>query len=422
MMHSMSLSRRGFLTACSASALGTLALSGLSGAAFANPGVTPTAEQPILVVVFLRGGMDALNFLGPVDDKDYVSARPKGLRVVGGGEDAGLALGNALAGSDFRLHHEAQALKELYDGKQLAIIPAAGLVNGTRSHFDAQSLMERGLAAEAGVREGSGWLARLLASRGAKEGFDGVSISASMPESFHGAWAATALENPRDFGLWTGGDDAARIRSFLRHSAPGGGMMQQATRRALGTLDHFDLRFARDGNGKRGEYKAANGAKYGDNDYAQPLERLAQLIKLDLGVQIAMVDFGGWDTHEHQDYRFAEMTRNLSGALGAFWNDMSAYHGRLRVVVMSEFGRRLKSNKSDGTDHGHGGLMMAMGAGVGGGKMWGKWPGLATEQLDSEADLAVTTDYRAVLSEVIGGEAAKVVFPGFVGERVGVVG
>ena len=122
---------------------------------------------------------------------------------------------------------------------------------------------------------------------------------------------------------------------------------------------------------------------------------------MEVGLRAAAIDFGGWDTHQNQPNYFPTLVEQLSTALAAFYNDMSRFHNRLTVVAMSEFGRRLKSNRSSGTDHGHGNVLLALGSGVNGGRIFGTWPGLATEQLDSRADLAVTTDYRTVLCELL---------------------
>jgi uncharacterized protein (DUF1501 family) len=148
----------------------------------------------------------------------------------------------------------------------------------------------------------------------------------------------------------------------------------------------------------------ANNASYPTETGAElsnALKTAAQLIKLDLGIQVVTVDYGDWDTHINQAYRFPELVKGLSQSLAAFYNDLSQQRQRLTVVVMSEFGRRLKSNQSNGTDHGYGGMMMALGGQVNGGRIYGEWKGLSSENLDDGADLAITTDYRAVLSEIL---------------------
>ncbi len=137
---------------------------------------------------------------------------------------------------------------------------------------------------------------------------------------------------------------------------------------------------------------------------------------MDIGLQAITLDYGNWDTHEYQPGRFRGLVEPMSNGLAAFWNDISAYHDRTVLVVITEFGRRLRSNKSNGTDHGRAGVMAVLGGKVNGGKIYGKWPGLASWQLDEGVDLAVTTDYRQVLAEVlaqIGGQKTAEVFPSF---------
>jgi len=180
----------------------------------------------------------------------------------------------------------------------------------------------------------------------------------------------------------------------------------------------IDARLARDAHGKYVAYAAEPGVNY-DAAYelGRPLQTLAQLIKMDLGLRAATVDLGGWDTHEYQPGRFHNQVQRLSQGLGAFYNDMGRYHDRLVVVVVTEFGRRLRSNRSNGTDHGRGSVMMVLGGQVAGGKIYGRWPGLNAEQLEEGVDLAVVNDYRQSLTEVIahwhGDMNAANVFPGF---------
>jgi uncharacterized protein (DUF1501 family) len=155
---------------------------------------------------------------------------------------------------------------------------------------------------------------------------------------------------------------------------------------------------------------------------AEQLKTVAQAIKLDLGLRVSTVDFGGWDTHINQAGEIEYMIKNLSSALMAFWRDLGYHRDHVSVVVMSEFGRRLKANEAGGTDHGHGNVMFALGANVKGGKMYGDWPGLANDALDEGADLAITTDYRTVLSELVASHLkfadTKTIFPGFEGRSL----
>ncbi|MBV8659966.1 MAG: DUF1501 domain-containing protein, partial [Burkholderiales bacterium] len=188
----------------------------------------------------------------------------------------------------------------------------------------------------------------------------------------------------------------------------------------LAALGEIDQQLPRSPDGKVQTYQAAHGASY-DNygDLARGLQAIARLARMNVGLRVACVDQGGWDTHENQPGRFNGQVNQLSKNLAAFHDDLAGSGVQVTTVVMTEFGRRLRSNRSNGTDHGYGSVMMVLGDGVAGGKLYGRWPGLAAEQLDRGVDLAVTTDYRAVLGEVlrqqgvaqaaIGGQ----VFPGF---------
>lgn len=406
---------------CSA-AIAAMAGARLASASFYGPGTRRTAGDRILVVLFLRGGMDGLNFLGPADDKDYVAARFPNLRLHTSGDAAGLAMNNAYPGFDFRLHPRAAALKEIYDSGSLAMVHACGLPHGTRSHFEAMDMMERGVT-DVNSGHGSGWLARYLADTENLGLLPAVAPTGALPASMLGAKRAVAAADLNSFAFIGDQEQAAALRSLYG----GQGLLEENGKVALDATEAVRSRLPRNENGEVLPYQAENGASYPDGELGNQLKNVARLIKLDVGLHVAAVDFGGWDTHDSQEYRFPELVGHMAGSLGAFWNDIHAYHERVNVVVMSEFGRRLKANESRGTDHGHGNVMMVMGAGVQGGRMYGSWPGLATEQLDSQADLAITTDYRVVLSELLGtrfsvDDPARI-FEGFKpGARVGAMG
>ncbi len=168
------------------------------------------------------------------------------------------------------------------------------------------------------------------------------------------------------------------------------------------TMAGLDARLPRDDQGKVKPYQPDNGANYDPAaEFARPLKTVAQLIKMDVGLSVVTLDYGAWDHHEYQAGRFKPQVEHLSNGLAAFWNDMAAYHDRITLVTLTEFGRRLRSNRSNGTDHGRGGLMMVLGGKVAGGRFHGAWPGLKAEQLDEGVDLAVANDYRTVLSEIL---------------------
>ena len=411
----MSVSRRRFLAAGCSAAVAAMAGSRITGISFAAGGAGGVASAgDILVVVFLRGGMDGLALVAPVNDADYVAARGPGLRVAEQGEEAGLPLANAPGEGklDFRIHPKAAPLKELYDSGRLALIHACGLTNGTRSHFDASALMERGIADAERQARTAGWLARHLAVSNPGGLLPAVAAASAVPDSLAGSSLGVAVPSFDDFNLY-GGD--AQIAALERLYA-GDGPLLRAGREALRAVRTVNGKLPRNDDGNPAEYQPEGGAQYPDGDLGGTLRTVARLIKCDVGLRVATVDYGGWDTHEDQVNQFPGLVEQLSTALAGFYNDLTRYQDRLNVIVMSEFGRRLMASQSDGTDHGHGNVMMALGQNVNGGRIFGRWPGLATEQLDDHADLAVTTDYRTVLGELLvrrlGNPKLSAVLPG----------
>jgi uncharacterized protein (DUF1501 family) len=434
MPRATALSRRQFITGCSA-AVAAMAGSRLVGLSFADgaPSTAPAGAEAgqsgdLIVYVFLRGGMDGLNLLAPVDDADYVAARGVDVRLGDKGDNAALPLKNAPAGGegrDFRLHPKAAALKELYDGGHLALVHACGLTSGTRSHFEAMDLIERGVADMKDQGLSTGWLARQMiaaAQNGARDLVPAIGTSDSPPVSLLGFGQAAAVNDINDFSFYGDERQRAVLGKLYRASGSDGPLfsVRSAGAKALHTIATINGKLARDGKGELLPYQPEKSATYPENnDLSGSLQTVARLAKMDLGLRVAAVDFGGWDTHQNQQNYFPTLVEQLSTALAAFYNDMSRYRDRLTVVAMSEFGRRLKSNRSDGTDHGHGNVLLALGANVNGGRIFGAWPGLATDQLDSRADLAVTTDYRTVLCELLARRAGNAdpaaMFPRFKG-------
>jgi len=412
----MPLSRRNFLVGCSAT-IAALAGGRVGGLAFAAEGLP--AQRDILVVVSLRGGCDGLNLIAPVDDPAYVAARSAELRLAERGEYAGLRLKNALPGFDFRLHPAAAALKEIYDSGDLALVHACGLTDGTRSHFEAMEYMELGAARQA--RPTSGWLSRHLAAVGAPGMLPAVAVNNSLPLALLADPTAVSLPSPASFSLQGHWRYGPQQLDLLREAYGGAARLEQAGARTLTAIDTLASYLPHDSEGNPLPYQPADTVEYPAEEYAaelsSALQSVSQLVKMEVGLQVATVDYGGWDTHEGQSYIFPELVEGLSRSLAAFYNDLSAYRDRLTVVVISEFGRRLRANESGGTDHGFGNAMLVLGGQTNGGQMYGRWPGLATEQLADGADLAITTDYRTVLSEILTRRLAnpqiEAVFPGF---------
>lgn len=398
------VSRRGVMRG--ALAAGVTTTLGMPRLTFAADGSPAT-----MVVVFLRGGADALSLVAPTDDPDYVAARAPELRVTADGAKPGLRLDQSIAPKiDFRLHPDAAPLAELYTGRQLAIVHAAGLTDGTRSHFVAQDLMDRGIAQEQDLnRTNTGWVTRLLGE--VEGGVPVIGTSSSPSAALLGMGAALAVPDLRNGLAPPGGPQIADALVALNRE--GDGAYERAARTTLAGLATIDGHLPRGADNKVLPYAAEGGATYEETEAGRALRTVAAILKMDVGLRVACVDVGGWDTHEGQPGRFANAIRQLSNALAAFYADTARYHDRLTIVVMSEFGRRLRTNRSQGTDHGHGSVMLVMGGRIAGGRMLGRWPGLASHELDRGVDLAVTTDYRTVLAELIGADAAARAFPGF---------
>ncbi len=409
----MEMDRREFLKA--AAAAGCLGpLSGISTLASA---AEPVRERPLLVALFLRGGADGLNLVGPSADPEYVAARPPELRVADGGERAGIVVDKSLdPASGFRWHPDAAPLAALYRGGRLAVVHAVGLADGTRSHFVAQGMMERGVADEKRGILDSGWLGRAC---GRVTGpVRGYTAGDAADVALRGAAADLAAPDvSAGLGIPYGAPSANLIRAM---SMTGDGPAHRAGIAALDVLEAVDRRLPRDAGGRVLPYQPAGHAAYdGAGPLERPLASLARLARMDVGLAAACVDHGGWDTHQGQPGRFSHQVKELSAGLSAFHEDMAAAGHKAVTVVMTEFGRRFRSNRSNGTDHGHGACWLVLGDGVRGGAMYGRWPGLATARLDHGVDLAVTTDYRAVLAETLAacGLAADASFPGFKAER-----
>ena len=425
----MRLSRRSLLRGTAlAMASGLAPLPGLRRLLFA----AEPSSSGTLVVLHLRGGCDGLNLLSPASDADFIEARNSDLRVLADGNDAGHPVAHAQAGApEFRLHSSAGALAELSDGKHLAFIHAAGLIDATRSHFVATDMIEHGVADGAALnRTPTGWLARAMtgdslphdATQRSARSVRGVSTSNAPSGAWGGDSSAISVADLANGLAAPGGAATGKVLEQLyggsvRDASPTAAVTA-AGRLALQSMATIDARLARDPHGKYVLYTAESGANYDSAfEFGRPLKTLAQLIKMDLGLEAATVDLGGWDTHEYQPGRFRGQVERLSQGLGAFYNDMARYQDRLIVVVVTEFGRRLRSNRSNGTDHGRGSLMMVLGGRVAGGRIYGRWPGLKAEQLEEGVDLAVANDYRQALSEVLSRFRVDAhpteIFPGF---------
>lgn len=407
--------RRSFVKGCSAAVAG-LASARLSRLAFAAPGV----NDELLVVIFLRGGMDGLNLVLPRSGADrgyYEAARPN-LKVPASGPGAALALD-----AQFGMHPAAAPLHPLYQDGRLAMVLAAGLGEANRSHFDAQEYMERGTPGNRTTA--SGWLARHLASAGnlpQQIVMPSLSVGNTQATSLLGDRDTINMTDPDSFNLEVGPWEwrSAQRQALRRLFSGDDSWLHASGLQALDAMDIIELNTS-------GSYAPANGADYPSGSFGDALQVVAQMTKLELGLRVAAVDLGGWDTHNGQGDGsggfFADLVGTLAGGMAALYTDLdgsggSAFSQRLTVVVQSEFGRRLYQNADRGTDHGHGNVMLVLsGSAIGG--VHGSWPGLGPGQLFDNADLAVTTDFRRVLSEILirrmGNNHLGFVFPGYSG-------
>jgi uncharacterized protein (DUF1501 family) len=386
------LSRRALLRA----GLAAAALPGLRGMAFADPAGAP----PLLVLVFLRGGMDGLHMLSPADDAAFVEMRVADLRTTAEGAAAGIRL-DAHPGTDFRLHPAAAGLGEIWRDRRLAIWPAAGVPEPTRSHFEAQALMAGGRGHRQDPRQAQGWLAAWTAAlAGNAPGPAAIAAQGGLTPELTGLGRALALPSlAGGLGLPGGRLGAAALEAL---HAGGQDQVSRAVRAAIDDMRALDALLPREQGNRVAAYRPANGADYGAaGGFGAALATVAQAAKLHAGLVAAQVDLGGWDTHDGQSWRMANQLRMLSRGLVAFDADMADLPRRWTVLVASEFGRRLRANANGGTDHGRAGTVMAFGRGGALGGHFGAWPGLSRDALEDGVDLRVAEDYRAVFRTVM---------------------
>jgi uncharacterized protein (DUF1501 family) len=363
-----------------------------------------TGNRDVVVCVFQRGAMDPLNSVVPYADANYRTLRPTvALPAPGAAAGATLPLDNF-----YSLNPAAAALKTLYDAGELAIVHATGGLHGDLSHFSAQSLMERGVLAHQPVMDG--WLNRHLEIIGPTVAFQGVGVGRAVPLGLRGEAPVVGMSSIDSVALTTRSARAASTTALLRQLYAGGEALDKAAQSAFAAIDVID-------QADPAQYAVENGAEYPDTAFGDQLREIGQLIKADVGLEVACVDIGGWDHHNALNDELTPLLQQFSDGLGAFRKDMGARMANITVVTMTEFGRRAYENGSAGTDHGIGGVMFAFGGGVIGGKVYGEWPGLATSQL-LDGNLSITTDYRSVLAELLakrmGNTHKDVVFPEFV--------
>jgi uncharacterized protein (DUF1501 family) len=358
-----------------------------------------------LVVVFQRGAVDGLNMVVPYRENSYYSLRP----TIAIPQKEVVDLDGF-----FGLHPALSPLKPLYDAGHLAVVHAAGSPDTTRSHFDAQDYMESGTPGMKSTDDG--WLNRALRAEDLRHrqehtAFRAVALGADVPRTLAGKIPAIALSNVNNFAVGGRGGGSVAASAFESMYGASGDRIFHATGEE--TFDAVKM------------LRAANPAQYApradypNTEFGNSMKQIAQLLKANLGVEAAFTDVSGWDTHQNQggvNGQLSNRLRDFGAALAAFWQDMGDEAGDVTVVTMSEFGRTAHENGTGGTDHGHANAMFVLGGGVKGGKVYGRWPGLAKEQLNDGRDLKLTTDFRQVLGEVVaktmGPADLDVVFPG----------
>ena len=368
-------------------------------------------RRKTLITIFQRGAVDGLNMIVPYGERAYYDLRPTISipKPQPGNADAAIDLDGF-----FGLHPSLQPLKPLWDSKRLAIVEAAGSPDNTRSHFDAQDYME---SATPGVKSTSdGWLNRVLQSKSDTQNslFRAVSMTSNMPRVLQGKAPALAISNLADFTIRAGQNSAAVQGGFEA-------IYDQTANDVLGGTgkETFEaVNYLKKVNPS--QFKPENGAQYPRTPFGNGLMQIAQLIKSEVGLEVAFTDIGGWDTHVNEGNargQLSNLLQQFSAGIVALYTDLGRRMDDVVILTMSEFGRTARENGNRGTDHGHANAMFVVGNSVRGGKVYGQWPGLKTDQLYEGRDLNLTTDFRDVFAEVakrhLGTPNLKTVFPGY---------
>jgi len=404
----MSITRRIFLRNSALAVVGTAAVPGFLTRAAFGAVESGSLGNKRLVVIFQRGASDGLNIVVPHGEPQYYAMRPSinipRQKVIN-------------LNGFFGLHPSLASFQPLWQQGHLAIVHAAGSPDTTRSHFDAQDFMETGTPGVKATEDG--WLNRSLhdlpAAAQKASAFRAIALGPSLPRILSGAEPAVAMNNINDFSV--GGKNtkaspaASAFEAMYDHSS-------DSVLHGTGeeTFDAVKMLKAAD----PGKYTPAVGANYPKGRFGDSLRQLAQLIKANLGVQVAFADIGGWDHHVNEgstEGQLANVLGDFSQSIAAFWTDLGNLGEDTVVVTMSEFGRTARENGNRGTDHGHANVMFVLGGPVKGGKVYGRWPGLADSQLYEGRDLALTTDFRQVIGEAVtrhlGNNNLANVFPGY---------
>jgi len=356
-------------------------------------------DHPILIAIFQRGAVDGVSMVVPFGEKHYAAARSQIAIPAPSRQSEECAID--LDGF-FGLNPSLDALKPIYDSGRLAVVHALGSPDSTRSHFDAQDYMESGAPGNKGISDG--WLNRYLQATPSNDAtpFRAVAVNATMPRSLAGPAPAVAMQRITDFGIRAGAASVEVEAMFAD--------LYKETFSAVKMLR----------NANSQPYAPADGVQYPNSAFGQSLMQIAQLVKSRIGLQVAFAEVGGWDTHANQGAgrgQLANRLKDFGDAVAALYRDLGDRMRNIVIMTMTEFGRAIRQNGSGGTDHGHASSILVAGGPVKGGKVYGDWPGLAPEQLYEGRDLAVTTDFRTVFSNILTDHMrikdVSRIFPGF---------
>jgi len=402
----MQISRRYFLKNGAIAMLGMASLPSFLQRAVA---ATAATGKKKMVVLFQRGAMDGLNVVVPFGERNYYAMRAT-IAIPppqNGSTDAALDLDGF-----FGLHPSLQPLQPLFRKGQLAIVQAVGSPDPTRSHFDAQDFMESGTP---GLKAtDNGWLNRALQSmpEDKPSPFRAVAFGPYLPRTLQGSSPAVAIPDLKQFKM-NGPQQTVEGGFEAMYAQTVDAAMRGVGNETFEAIDQLKKI-------NPDSYQPDNGAEYPKNRFGQSLQEIAELFKANVGLEVAFLDSGGWDHHVNEggvQGQLSNLLRDLGQGIAAFHQDMGDRMGEVVFVSMSEFGRTARENGNRGTDHGHANCMFVMGGGVKGGRVYSRWPGMSEGELYQGRDLAVTTDYRSVIGEImtkhLGNHDLKTVFPGF---------
>ena len=413
------VTRRGFLKGGGLALLGVGLMGGIPAfmaeAAASDKIFRPYKRKRVLVCIFQRGAMDGLMAVTPFEDNYLKAARP----------NLFLNSGTIDLDGKWGLHPGMKSFEPLFREGRLGIVHGIGSPNNTRSHFDAQDYMESGTPFNKGTA--SGWLNRAVGLLGhdAITPFTAVSLTSALPRSFYGDHPSVAISNLQDFAIELKSNPSAAsaaARSFEDlYDQTSSGLLQETGKESFEAMKLLQAANIRN-------YRPANGAIYPNSPLGNSLRQIAQLIKMDVGLEVAFTESNGWDTHFNQGTDngiFARNVTDLSTSIAAFWKDLDASQDDVTLMTMTEFGRTVHQNGTGGTDHGRASCNFILGNDVGGGKVYGNVATLATENLEDGRDLPVTTDFRSVFSAVADGHLQiandRVLFPDWAGVKAPVM-